>query len=123
MFMQNTLCIRGAVIVKENSIKEIKNSTVKLLKEIFAQNSLDKEKIINIIFTVTDDLDSLNPATVTRKELKIDFVPMLCIQEMKVRDGLPRCIRVMIQVCSNLNKDQIKHVYLGEAANLRPDLA
>ncbi len=121
--MEKIVSIRGAITVKENSIKEIKDSTVKLLKEIFIQNSLDEEKIINIIFTVTDDLNVLNPATIARTEFKIDTVPMLCVQEMKTKDGLPRCIRVMIQGYLNLKKDQIKHVYLGEAVNLRPDLA
>ena len=121
--MENIVSIRGAITVKENSIKEIKDSTIKLLNEVLMQNNIDKEKIINIIFTVTDDLDVLNPATAAREEAKIDSVPMLCVQEMKVRNGLPKCIRVMAQVYSNSRKDQIKHIYLGEAANLRPDLA
>ena len=121
--MENIASIRGAITVRENSIKEIKNAVIKLLNEVFNQNNIDTEKAINIIFTITDDLDVLNPATAAREEFKIDSVPMLCIQEMKVKDGLPKCIRVMIQVYSNLKKDQIKHIYLGDAVNLRPDLA
>lgn len=122
MFMQNIVSIRGAITVKENSIKEIKNATTKLLNAIFTQNNIQEEKVINIIFTVTDDLDALNPATVTRKEIKIDSIPMLCVQEMKVKNGLPRCIRVMVQAYSELKKEQVKHIYLGDATNLRPDL-
>lgn len=121
--MESIVSIRGAITVKENSIKEIKAATTRLLREIFTQNNIRGEKVINIIYTVTDDLDVLNPATVTREEFKIDLIPMLCVQEMKVKDGLPRCIRIMLQACSNLKKDQIKHIYLGEAVNLRPDLA
>ena len=127
--MEKIICIRGAITVKENAIKEIKDSTVKLLNEIFTQNNIQKEKVINIIFTVTDDLDILNPATVAREKFKIDSIPMLCVQEMKVKDGLSKCIRVMIQVETCHGKSlhhgrpsDIKHVYLGDAANLRPDL-
>ena len=121
--MENIVSIRGAITVKENSVKEIKNATKKLLNEIFTQNNIQEEKVINIIFTVTDDLDVLNPATVARKDFKIDSIPMLCVQEMKVKDGLPKCIRVMIQVGAYHGKpNKIQHVYLGEAVNLRPDL-
>ena len=119
----NKICsIRGAITVKENSIKEIKSATTKLLNEIFAQNNIQEENVINIIFTVTDDLDALNPATVTREEIKIDSIPLLCVQEMKVKNGLPKCIRVMIQVYSDLKKEHVKHIYLEGAVNLRPDL-
>ena len=120
--MEKIVSIRGAVTVKENSVKEIKNAVTQLLNDIFTQNSIREEKVINIIFTVTDDLDALNPATVTREEIKIDSIPMLCVQEMKVKDGLPRCIRVMVQIYASLKKEQIKHIYLGDAVNLRPDL-
>ena len=120
--MDKIISIRGAITVKENTVKDIKSATTKLLNELFTQNNLQEEKIINIIFTVTDDLDTLNPATVIREEFKIDSIPMLCVQEMKVKDGLSRCIRVMIQVYSDLTKEKIKHIYLGDAANLRPDL-
>ena len=120
--MDKIISIRGAITVKENSVKEIKSATKKLLNEIFTQNNIQEEKVINIIFTVTDDLDVLNPATVARKDFKIDSIPMLCVQEMKIKDGLPKCIRIMIQVYTDLTKEKIKHIYLGEAINLRPDL-
>ena len=125
--MERLVSIRGAITVKENFLTEIKNATKHLMHDIFNQNKIDKSKIINIIFTVTDDLDLLNPATVAREEFKLVSIPMLCLQEMKLRKGLPRCIRVLIQTyvdSSDLQSDlQIKHVYLGEAANLRPDLS
>ncbi|MBI2996720.1 MAG: chorismate mutase [Candidatus Melainabacteria bacterium] len=119
--MDNFVSIRGAATVKENNVKEIKNTTMELFSKIVKQNKIDKSKIINIVFTVTDDLDSVNPATVIRKEFKLDSIPMLCVQEMKVRNGLPKCIRVMIQTYHG-NPNGIKHIYLGEAINLRPDL-
>ena len=122
--MDKIVSIRGAITVKENSVKEIKTSVCSLINEIFKQNKFDKSNIINVIFTVTDDLDSVNPATVIREEFKLDSIPMLCVQEMKVKNGLPKCIRVMIQVGAYQgNPGEIKHVYLGDAAHLRPDLS
>ncbi|OGI20734.1 MAG: chorismate mutase [Candidatus Melainabacteria bacterium RIFCSPHIGHO2_02_FULL_34_12] len=121
--MEKLASIRGAITVKENSIKEIKNSTTLLLTELLKQNKLDKSKIINIIFTVTDDINELNPATVSREEFQLDSVPILCVQEMKIKNGLPKCIRVLIQTYTELKKEEIKHVYLGGAENLRPDIS
>ena len=119
--MERIISIRGAITVKENSVKEIKNATKLLLNEILKQNKLDRSKIINMIFTVTDDIDAVNPATIAREELQLELLPMLCLQEMKLKNGLPKCIRLMVNVYSELIKEQIKHIYLGEAKNVRPD--
>ena len=121
--METIVSIRGAITVVDNSVKEIKTATITLIKELFKQNKLDKSKITNIIFTVTDDIDEINPATIAREEFKLELIPMLCLQEMKLKNGLPKCIRVMVNVYSELTKEQVKHAYLGEAENLRPDLS
>ena len=120
--MDKLVSIRGAITVNENSVKEIKVATKSLVGEIFKQNKLDQPGIINIIFTVTEDLDAINPATVTREQFKLDSTAMLCVQEMKMKNGLPKCIRVLINAYTNISKDKIKHVYLGNAESLRTDL-
>ena len=120
--MEKVVSIRGAITVKRNSVKEIKNATKLLLNEILKQNKLGRAKIINIIFTVTDDLDLANPATITREEFKLHTIPMLCVQEMKLKNGLPKCIRIMVNAYINSSKDKIKHIYLENAESLRPDL-
>ncbi|NEO28642.1 MAG: chorismate mutase, partial [Kamptonema sp. SIO4C4] len=48
-------------------------------------------------------------------------VPLLDLQQMQVEGSLKRCIRVLIQINTPLPQDEIIHVYLGEAKNLRPD--
>ena len=121
--MDKVNSIRGAVTVKKNNVKEIKNATTLLLSELFKQNELDESKIINIIFTVTDDLDSMNPAMITREKFKLGSTAMLCVQEMKVKGSLSKCIRVLIQTYTKLPKGKIKHIYLGKAESLRPDLS
>ena len=120
--MKNVCGIRGAITVKKNSTSEIKKATVLLLKQLFKANNLKEPNIINIIFTVTNDLAVLNPATVAREEFKLYSTPVICVQEMKVKNGLRKCIRVLIQTQTNLTKQKIKHVYLGKAIELRPDL-
>ena len=120
--MKRIISIRGAITVKENSISDVKEATLQLLNNIFKDNHLNESEIINIIFTVTDDIDAINPATVTREDLRILSTPLICMQEMKVKGVLKLCIRVLIQAYSNTTKDHVKHIYLGEAANLRPDL-
>jgi len=120
--MKRIISVRGAITVKENTIADIKEATLQLLNNIFKDNHLNESEIINIIFTVTDDIDAINPATITREDLRIQNTPLICVQEMNVKNGLKKCIRVMMQAYSNSTKENVKHIYLGEAANLRPDL-
>ena len=120
--MKNILGIRGAITVQKNSASAIKKATVQLLKKLFKENNLKGSNIINLIFTVTNDLTALNPATAAREEFKLNSTPVICVQEMKVKNSLKKCIRVLIQAQANLIKQKVKHIYLGKAANLRPDL-
>lgn len=120
--MERIVSIRGATQAKEDSIKAIKDAVTELLEEIIKQNKLDKERIVNIMFTVTGDLTATHPATIAREELKLELTPMLCMQEMKVPNDLVRCIRIMVQVYMDISHEKINHVYLREAKNLRPDL-
>lgn len=43
-------------------------------------------------------------------------------REIPVPGGLARCIRVLLQWNTDLPQQEIRHVYLGAASNLRPDL-
>ena len=120
--MEKLVSIRGAISVKENSSASIKEGVLELLREIVRKNKLDNENIVNIIFTVTHDLDAIHPATVAREDLNFSNMPMLCTQEMKITKDLPRCIRVLVQAYTSSSKESIKHIYLREASKLRPDL-
>jgi chorismate mutase len=73
------------------------------------------------IFTTTEDLSTAYPAQAAR-EMGWGEVPMICSQEIPVPDGLPRCIRVLLEWNTELSQHEIHHVYLGAAASLRPDL-
>ncbi|MDK2835374.1 MAG: chorismate mutase [Thermosediminibacterales bacterium] len=113
--------IRGAITVKANSESEIINATKKLLMEMLKTNELIYDDIVSIFFSATNDLNKAFPAKAARM-LGLKLVPLFCCQEMNVEGSLKRCIRVLIHVNTDKKPDQIRHVYLEEAKNLRPDL-
>lgn len=113
--------IRGATTVAENSSEEIRRATRELLQMMSDKNHLTGQDIISIIFTVTDDLDATFPAEAAR-ELGWNMVPLLCAREIPVPGSLRKCVRVLMHAYLSCPRDQVCHVYLGRAANLRPDL-
>ncbi|MFO7741717.1 MAG: chorismate mutase [Anaerolineae bacterium] len=113
--------IRGAICAEANEVDAILTATHHLLSQIVAQNELSADDVSSVIFTVTPDLDAAYPARAARR-MGWTKVPLLCLQEMAVEGNLPRCIRVLIHWNTNRPLDQIRHVYLGQARALRPDL-
>ncbi|PKN86045.1 MAG: chorismate mutase, partial [Chloroflexi bacterium HGW-Chloroflexi-7] len=73
-------------------------------------------------FTVTSDLQLIHPAKAAR-EMGWKDVPLMCSREIDVPGSLPRCVRVLIHWNTDLPQSSVKHVYLHEAATLRPDLS
>lgn len=113
--------IRGAISVDKNNRKDILQETKKLLKRIILENQIQTEEIVSIIFTATSDLDSVYPAVAAR-EIGLDKIPLLCFQEMEVKNSLRKCIRIMIYVNRDCSLEEVNHIYLNKAAYLRPDL-
>jgi len=115
--------VRGAIVAVSDTHEAILAATKELLVQILASNpSLDIVEIASCIFSTTHDLQSAYPAQAAR-ELGWDPVPFMCTQEIPVPGSLIRCIRVLIHWNTTLHQNQIKHVYLGEASILRPDLS
>ena len=113
--------IRGAITVEENTVDSILNNTKELIKEVIKINNLEKDKMISMIFTATHDLSKVAPAKAAR-ELGYVNIGLMCFNEMVVEGSLDKCIRLMILYNSNINQDDMKHVYLKGARLLRPDL-
>lgn len=113
--------IRGAVTVGENTAVAIKTAVRALLEQIVAANALDVADIASVIFTATPDLDAVYPAVAAR-EMGWTNTPLLCMQEMAVRGSLPRCIRVLLHWNTDRAQADIRHIYLGDARALRPDI-
>jgi chorismate mutase len=76
--------------------------------------------LIGAWFSATSDLNAIYPARAARELGWLD-VPMMCAQEMDVAGSLPLCIRVLLMFNSRLQVKELTHVYVGQAAELRPD--
>jgi chorismate mutase len=113
--------IRGASSVDANDADTIIAATRGLLERIVSANDISVNDVASVIFTATPDLDAAYPARAAR-EMGWVNTPLLCMQEMAVVDSLTRCIRVLVLWNTDRFPDQIRHVYLGRARALRPDL-
>jgi len=114
--------IRGAIDVPNDNPEKILSATRDLLSRILEANpGLHSEDIASVLFTTTDDLNAAYPARAAR-EMGWNSVPMICSREIPVPGGLPRCIRVLLHWNTDLEQRAVRHIYLGAAARLRPDL-
>jgi chorismate mutase len=113
--------IRGAITVKENTQEAILEATTDLLRGVLQANpTVQVIDLIGAWFSATSDLNAVYPARAARELGWLD-VPMMCAQEMDVAGSLPRCIRVLLMFNSRLQVKELTHVYVGQAAELRPD--
>jgi len=114
--------IRGATTVKSNTSDCIMEATKELLNEIITKNEVRVDDICFILFSVTSDLNKAFPARAAR-DMGLSMVPLLDVAHMSVETDLKRCIRVLMTVNTDKRIDEIKHIYLHDAAKLRPDLS
>lgn len=117
-----TRAIRGAAVAAENSQSAILETASELLRTIMVANALAPQNLISILFTMTPDLDAAFPTRAAR-ELGWTDIPLLDAQQPRVPGDLERCLRVMIHCECERSTTEIKHIYLGEARRLRPDIA
>ena len=111
--------LRGATTVEEDSADQVGERTQALLRAMVQRNGVGHDDIISVLFTVTDDLRSMFPATAARA-IGFGDVPLLCAQELDVQGAQPLCIRVMMHV--ETERAELHHVYLEGARGLRDDL-
>jgi chorismate mutase len=106
--------------VSTNSGEAILDATHELLDAIVQANQIDTDDIASALFTVTPDLDAAFPARAAR-DLGWDAAALIDAQAPHVASDLPRCIRILIHWNTNLAAAEIRHVYLRDARQLRPD--
>lgn len=111
--------LRGATTVDEDSAAQVSERTQALMKALVARNGLEHSDIISIVFTATDDVRSMFPATAARA-IGFGDVPLLCARELAIEGSQPLCIRVLMHV--ETANEQLHHVYLEGARGLRDDL-
>jgi len=71
--------IRGATSIEKDCQEEIRDSVIELMEEIFSRNEITE--LHSVIFTVTNDITSCNPATAFRKVFNQSDVALLCLYE------------------------------------------
>jgi chorismate mutase len=114
--------IRGAITVEADTAAAILAATRELLARIVEMNGLDADDVASAIFTVTPDLSAAFPAQAAR-QLGWQHVALLDAQAVPVPGSLPRCVRVLVHWNTDTPQAAVRHIYLREAAVLRPDLA
>lgn len=115
------VAMRGATTVEEDTREQILERTSELLTVMISRNEVSPDDIVDIIFTATSDLSADFPAVAAR-QLGLSRIPLLCSQEIDVDDSIGLCIRVLMHAYSTRTRDEIRHVYLHEARQLRTDL-
>lgn len=113
--------IRGATQVERNDRDSILSGSAELVLAVLERNEIATDDLISVIFTVTPDLTADFPAYAARK-MGLTDVPLLCSTEIPVPGAMPRVVRLMAHVETELARADVRHVYLHGAQALRSDL-
>jgi chorismate mutase len=114
--------VRGATTADANTREDILRATRQLLALMIRQNGIQPDDVGSALFTTSTDLNAEFPALAARQLGWLD-VPLMCGHEMSVPGSLKRCIRVLLNWNTERTPQEIKHIYIKEAVQLRPDLS
>ena len=113
--------IRGAIQVDADTREDVLEGSAELVTAVLERNRLSADDIISILFTATPDLTAEFPAYAARL-LGLTDVPLMCASEIAVPGAMPRVLRLLAHVETELDRADVRHVYLRGAAALRSDL-
>lgn len=113
--------VRGATQVDADERDHVLERTRELVTEVLESNKLDQDAIISITFTATRDIASVAPALAAR-QLGLNEPALLCAQEMHVEGGMTMLVRLLAHIDTELERDQIRNVYLHGTETLRADI-
>ena len=111
--------IRGATTSESNSVEDVSEATSVLLNEILSRNSIMADDIAAALFSTTDDLNSMYPASVARVSLGWEHVALMDVQQAKVQNEVALCIRVLLLINTDKDAKDLNNVYLKGAVGLR----
>jgi chorismate mutase len=114
--------IRGATTVDNDTVDDILRASKELLQMMIDANGVKPEDVACAIFTTTSDLDAAFPATAAR-QLGWTDVPLMCSKEIDVPGSLKGCIRILILYNTEKSADDIVHIYVKGASDLRSGLS
>ncbi len=115
--------VRGATTVGKNAADEIVSRTQELLSRMVMENGIRPADVTSAFFTATDDLDAEFPAVAVRSLEGWSDVPLLCSREIPVPGSLGRCVRILLHWNSDVRSEEVRHVFLRGARELRPQWA
>jgi len=115
------VAVRGATTIESNTWDSMEERVQEMLLAIMERNDIDHSDVVSVLFTATPDVTVAFPATAARG-IGFGDIPLICASEIDVPGGTPLCIRVMLHIYSERQRDAIRHVYLHGAQGLRDDL-
>ncbi|HUP85861.1 MAG TPA: chorismate mutase [Acidimicrobiales bacterium] len=113
--------LRGATTVDADTTEQLHERVQALLQRMLDRNEVAKDDCISILFTATDDIHSMFPALAAR-DMGFGDVPLICARELDIVGGTPMCVRIMMHVNTDKERNELHHVYLEGAKGLRDDL-
>jgi chorismate mutase len=113
--------VRGATQLDDDSREHMLERVAEMVTDVMVANGLEVDDFISVIFTATSDLVSEFPAYAARR-LGFGEIPLLCARELEIAGSMPRVVRMLAHVETDLPRSEITHVYLHGAAALRKDL-
>ena len=113
--------VRGATQLEEDVREHLLERVAEMVLGVMDANHLEVADFISVIFTATSDLVSEFPAYAARR-LGFGEVPLVCARELEIEGSMPRVVRMMAHVETELPRADVTHVYLHGAAALRRDL-
>jgi chorismate mutase len=114
--------VRGAITCASNTREAIIEATRTLLEGVISANGIVTADVASIWFTTTTDLYAEFPAVAARN-MGFTDTALMNAHEMVVPGSLPMCVRLIMHWNTAKPQSDIKHIYLGGATVLRPDLA
>ncbi|MCD4527403.1 chorismate mutase [Nocardioides sp. cx-173] len=114
--------VRGATQLDVDQREHLLERVSEMVTDVMTSNGLEVDDFISVIFTATSDVVSEFPAYAAR-QLGFGEVPLICARELEIAGSMPRVVRMMAHIETDLPRADITHVYLHGAAALRTDLS
>jgi chorismate mutase len=113
--------VRGATQLDDDVREHLLERVAEMVTDVMTSNELEVDDVISVLFTATSDLVSEFPAYAARR-LGFGEVPLICARELEIEGSMPRVVRMLAHVDTDLSRADVTHVYLHGAAALRRDL-
>ena len=113
--------VRGATQLEEDVRDHMLERVAEMVTDVMDANGLEIDDFISVIFTATSDLHAEFPAYAARR-LGFGEIPLICARELEIDGSMPRVVRMLAHVETELPRSEVTHVYLHGAAALRRDL-